>query len=231
MQRNAITPKGERMRRKILYTAAKLFLEKGYTSTTLKQISIDTDIAYGSLIHLFPLKEDLLSGLVSYVLEGQFSLTEKFLQGKTEDKIMLYAAETTLQLYMSESSEHIRDLYAAAYSFPKSSAVIQKMITHKVENIFSEQLPDYHTADFYKLEIATGGIMRGFMTIPCDMWFTMEQKVSAFLETTLLVYRVPNEKIQEAINFVSQFDYPVLAQSAVAKMFHALEEFKLENEI
>lgn len=79
------------------------------------------------------------------------------------------------------------------------------------------------TKDFYEIEIASGGIMRGFMTVPCDMYFTMERKVKRFLETTFLVYRVPDEKIKEAVEFVSQFDYPAIAQNTIDSMFTYLE--------
>ncbi len=214
----------ELLKDKILYCAAKSFLTNGFTDTTLRGLARDANTNYGSIQNLFKTKDDLLCELVKYVLEGQFRATEKFLQDKTDDKILFYAAETTLQLHMAESNEHIRDLYAAAYSLPKSSAIIQKTITGKLENIFSEHLPDLKTQDFYKLEIASGGIMRGFLTIPCDMWFTMDQKVASFLETTFLVYRVPDEKIKEAIEFVSQFDYPSLAQMTIDGMYKFLED-------
>ena len=79
------------------------------------------------------------------------------------------------------------------------------------------------TKDFYELEIASGGIMRGFMTVPCDMYFTMERKVKRFLETTFLIYRVPDEKIQEAVDFVSQFDYETIAQQTIDNMLVYLE--------
>ncbi len=213
----------EILKDKILYCAAKSFLTNGFTDTTLRGLAKDAETNYGSIQNLFKTKDDLLCELVKYVLEGQFRATEQFLKGKTDDKILFYAAETTLQLHMAESNEHIRDLYAAAYSLPKSSAIIQKTITGKLENIFKEHLPNLKTQDFYKLEIASGGIMRGFMTIPCDMWFTMDQKVASFLETTFLVYRVPDEKIKEAIEFVSQFDYPALAQMTIDGMYEFLE--------
>lgn len=147
----------------------------------------------------------------------------------TDDKILTYAAETTLQLHMAESSEQIRDLYAAAYSMPATSSIIQQMITEKLEVIFSELRPELDTKEFYKLEIASGGIMRGFLTIPCDMWFTMEQKVESFLETTFLVYRVPDEKIQQTIDFVKQFNFAEIAQTVINGMLDRLE--KMESDI
>lgn len=60
--------------------------------------------------------------------------------------------------------------------------------------------------------------MRGFMTIPCDMWFTMDKKVNAFLESTFKIYDVGQEKIKEAIEFVKQFDYETIAKNTIDTM-------------
>lgn len=211
------------MKNKILHTTAKLFLKQGYANTTVKEIAAEAEINVGSLVHLFSNKENLMCELVKYVLEAQFDATAEFLKGITEDKILFYAAETTLQLYITEGSEHLRELYSVAYSLPNSSEVIYQTITSKLENIFREHLPDLETKDFYELEIASGGIMRGFMTVPCDMYFTMERKVRRFLETTFLVYRVPDKKIKEAIEFVSQFDYVTIAKQTIDNIVTYLE--------
>ncbi len=214
----------EEMKNKVLYVAAKLFLEKGYTETSLKEISSTAKINIGSLINLFKTKENILCELVEYVLEGQFRATEEFLKNKTDDKILFYAAETTLQLHMAESNEYIRDLYAAAYSMPNTMTLIQQKITGKLEEIFKEQLPTLETKDFFELEIASGGIMRSFMTTPCDMYFTMDRKVRRFIETTLLLYRVSDEKINEANDFVLQFDFESFAKQVIEDMLKYLEE-------
>lgn len=213
----------EAVKSKVLHAAAKLFLEKGYANSTVKDISAEAGVNIGSLIHVFGNKETIMSELVSYVLECQFETTTKLLEGKTDDKILFYAAETILQLYMAESSEHIRELYSVAYSLPHSAEVVYRTITGKLEEIFKEHLPQLETKDFYEYEIASGGIMRGFMTVPCDMYFTMERKVKRFLETTFLVYRVSDEKIQETIDFVSQFDFETIAQNTIDNMFTYLE--------
>lgn len=214
----------EKTRKKILFAAATSFLDIGYTATTIKNIAKKAEVSTGTLQNIFKTKEDILSDLVSFVLEGQFEATKGFLKELAKDKILFYAAETTLQLYMAESSEKIRDLYSSAYSLPKTTQAIQHTITEKLEDVFKEHLPDLETKDFFKLEIASGGIMRGFMMIPCDIWFTMDQKVASFLETTFRVYCVPDEKIQEAIKFVSQFDYPKLAQDTIDSMLSFLED-------
>ena len=208
---------------KVLFAAAKLFLENGYSHTSTREIARAADIDVSAMNRHFHTKGGILAELVKYVLEGQFTATRKKLAGITDDKLLFYAAETTLQLYMAESSENIRDIYVEAYSLPETSAIIRQTITGKLEDIFKEHLPDLATRDFYKLEIASGGIMRGFLTVPCDMWFTMEQKVEAFLKCTFKIYDVPEEKIREAVAFVSAIDFKQFAQMTIDEMLKFLE--------
>lgn len=215
--------KKEETKSKILHTAAKMFLEKGYNYTTMNELAKNAGITYGELFRVGVDKENILCELVAYVLEGQFESTKKLLEGITDDKILFYAAETTLQLYMAESSEHMREMYNVSYSLPHSAQIIFKTITGKLEEIFKDYLPELETKDFYELEIASAGIMRNFMSVPCNMYFTMDRKVRRFLETTFLVYRVSDEKINEAIDFVSKFDFKEIASQVIDKMLSYLE--------
>lgn len=217
----------EAIKAKILNASAKMFLTDGYDKSTVRKIAEVTGLNLGSVMYVFKTKESVVCELVSYVLEGQFEFTEKLLDGKTDDKILFYAAETTLQLYMAESNEHVRKLYNVAYSLPNSSEIIYHTITAKLENIFGDTLPDWQTKDFYEREIASAGVMRNYMSVPCDMYFTMDRKIRAFLEATLLLYRVPDEKIRECIAFVSQFNFEALAKKVIDGMLVYLE--KSEN--
>ena len=216
--------KTDEVKRKSLHAAAKLFLSKGYTNSTVRDIAAEAGVGLSAMIRACGSKEDIMCELVAFVLEGQFESTHKLIDGVTQDKILFYAAECTLQLHMAESSEHIREMYAASYSFPKSSTIIYRTITEKLEDIFHAYRPELETKDFYELEIASAGIIRNFMTVPCDLYFTMDRKVARFLETVLLIYRVPDEKIKEAIAFVSQFDYPTIANTVVSQMLGYLEQ-------
>ncbi len=213
----------ETMRSRILHSAARLFLEKGYHESTTREIARQAGVNVSAMNRLMKSKENILSELVKYVIESQFESTQQLLQGVTDDKILFYAAETTLQLYMAESSEHIRELYAVSYSLSHTTDIIQHTITKKLEIIFGEHLPHLEEKDFFELEIASGGVMRSFMTKPCDMYFTMERKVRRFLEATFLIYRVPQAKIDEAIEFVSRFDFKAIAEKVIGNMLSYLE--------
>lgn len=217
--------KYEEVRKRLLNSAMKLFLKKGYSATTLKELAADAGTNTGVLMRIFGNKENILAVLVKYVLNEQFTYAAEMIKNKTEDKILFYATETSLQLHIVEYSENIRDIYGMAYSLPTTTQIIQQTITNKLEHIFKEHLPHLETKDFYELEIASGGIMRGFMTVPCDMYFTMERKIKRFLETTFLVYRVPDEKIKEATEFVSQFDF----EETAARIVNQILEKAAEN--
>jgi len=223
MSEKSIHARQERAKSKVLHAAARLFLEKGYTETTLRELSAASGVNYGSLTFAFRNKENILSELVGFVLDGQFEFTDKLLFGKTDDKILFYAVETTLQLHLAESSEHMRELYSLAYSQSASSDIIYNKITKKLSEIFGDRYPDYTQGQFYEKELASAGIMRNYMTRPCGIYFTMDRKVSAFLENTFLLYEVPREKIEEAVRFVSQFDFTVLAKEVTDNMLTYLE--------
>lgn len=224
MDQKTIQRTSEENKQLVLHTAARLFLQKGYTATTLRQIAKEAGVNIGSVMYLYESKENILCDLVSFVMGGQFAETERLLAGKTEDMLLFWAAETTLQLYIAESSEHIRELYLAAYSHSKSSSLIYQYVAEKMQVYFKAYYPEYEFKDFYELEIATGGIIRGFMSVPCDMYFTMQRKVKRYLETAFLVYKAPEQKIQEAINFVSQIDFEAAAPQVIEHLLAALDK-------
>lgn len=217
-------------RKLVLYTAARMFLEKGYEAASVRQIASAAGINVNTMVHDFGAKENLLCELVEYVLKGQFSTTKKLLLGMTEDSTLYYAAETALQLHMAECSEAARNLYRSAYSLSLPSELIQRNVAEKLTSVlFREYLPDYSLEDFYRLEIASGSMIWGYMAIPCDEEFTIDQKVDCFLDAALRIYRVPEEKIAEAKAFVKRFDYPSIAKQTIADMLTFLEKPEQED--
>lgn len=212
----------EKIRARVLYAAAKLFLEKGFVMATVKDIAEEAEVNKSTLMYIFRSKEEILSALVAFVLEGQFETVTALLKGKTEDKILFYATEAAFQLHLAETGEHIRELYTSSYSLPKSTASVQNTFAEKLEEIFGPYLPGYEGKDFFEMEIALSGVMRGFMTEPCDRYFTMERKVARFLECAFRLFKIPEEKTREAIAFVAAFDLDTLAKETLDKMLSYL---------
>ena len=207
----------------VLHSASKLFIERGYHNTRIKDIASQAGVSYNEVFRILEDKETILCELVGLVLECQFETSKKILKNVTEDKILFYAFETVLQLNIAESKEHIREMYSVSYSLMNSSKVIYKTITSKLMDVFKSHLPHLEEKDFYELEIDSAGIMRGYLTIPCDMYFTMDRKVRKFLETTFKIYDVSKEKIEEAIEFVSKFNFNEIAIDVINNLFEYLD--------
>lgn len=209
-------------RDKVLYAAATLFWEKGYEKTAIVDIAARAGVNRGSVLFAIKSKENLLRTLVSYVLESTFSSSAS-LVGETGDPVLSYTVETALQLYMAESREEVRELAAVAYTLPSTSELIFRKSAKRLMELFKPCNPDWEERDFYEREIASGSIMRGYMAKPCDLYFTMERKMRVFLETTLAIYHVPEEKAGEAMEFLAGFDFEEIAARAIEMMLDVLK--------
>ena len=177
---------------KVLRAAVALFLEKGYTRTTTGEIAKAAGIGQSSFFHVFPSKEALLLELVKRMFSGQFALAGQ--HSGEQDPVLLYAVETALQLHIAELTEPLRKLYVTAYTLPSTSAYLHRSTAKRLEGIFGDDLPDAEAKDFYEMEIASTGMMRSFVAVPCDMYFTVERKIARFLECALKLYNVPPER-------------------------------------
>lgn len=65
-------------------------------------------------------KEGVLLELVRQMFAGQFRSAERLI-GPDADPLLLYAAETAMQMHLAELSEPLRELYVTAYTLPSTS--------------------------------------------------------------------------------------------------------------
>ena len=220
-------PKGKLLnglvtQQKVLRSAVALFLEKGYTRTTTGEIATAAGIGQSSFFHVFPSKEALLLELVQRMFAGQFDLAGQ--HSGAEDPVFLYAVETALQLHIAELTEPLRELYVMGYTLPSTSAFIYRSTAARLQKIFGEYLPNAEPKDFYEIEIASGSIMRGFMSVPCDVYFTMEAKISRFLDCSLKLYDVPKEKRAAITAAVLRMDLHTMASGIIQKTVQQAEK-------
>lgn len=177
---------------KMLCAAVKLFLKKRYEGTTTAEIARAAGMTPSSFFRAFPSKEALLLELDKRMFSGQFALAEQ--HSAAQDPVLLYAVETAIQLHIAELTESLRELYVTAYTLPSTSAYLYRSTAKRLEGIFGDYLPDAEAKDFYEMEIASAGMMRSFMAVPCDVYFTVERKIARFLECALKLYNVPPER-------------------------------------
>ena len=132
--------------------------------------------------------------------------------------------ETALQLHIAELTEPLRELYVMAYSLPSIAAYLYKSTTKRLQVIFGPYLPEAQPKDFYEMEIASGSIMRGFMSVPCDLYFTMDAKLSRFLDCSLKLYNIPAQQRAAITAAVLKMDLHTMAVGMIQTTIRQAEE-------
>ena len=204
----------EQTRAQVLRYAVELFLEQGYQETTLDQIAQRIDRTKGAVLRAYPDKESILYALVTHMFRVQFS-TARSLLGEKADPLLVYCVETAMQLHICELGEPLRDLYTSAYTLPTTSDFIYRSTAQELRLIFGKYLPDAAQSDFYELDLVSGGVMRGLMARKCDMYFTIEKKITLFLRCVLKIYDVPAQERETVIPQVLAMDLGAMARSTV----------------
>lgn len=210
------------IRRKILIASTELFMEKGYERTTVQDIAKLSGIPKAKIFYEMKSKEEILGALVTRYLDGVTKASDAVTTKLTEDKMLILVANEVLQLCMAEQSEDMRNLYLAGYSLPKTSEAVLLRRTNIMYDAFGRQYPQMQIKDFYEIEIAAMGIMRAYMSVPCDLYFTLEAKVNRFTNVLLRIYNVSEEKINEVHGFLTQIDFESVANEAIESVFRDL---------
>lgn len=223
-----LQPKGIARRNKMLLAAIQLFLDQGYEKTTTAQIARAAEMSPTSFFAAFENKEALLLTLTQIMFENQFAKARAF--AKDMEPLMVYCLETSLQIYITELSEPLREIYVMAYTLPSTTEYILKSTAVQIKAIFSPFMPEAEDKDFYEMDIASGSIMRGFMARKCDMYFTVQKKIERFLECCLKLYDVPKEKRASLIEAVLAFDLHSVAKRLIDEII-AKAETGLEKAI
>ena len=115
--------KGIASRNRMIHAAMGLFLDQGYEKTSTASIAVAAGMSPSTFFSAFDTKEELLLALVKIMFDGQFSRAGELLGG-SGDPVMLYAAETALQLHITELSAPLREIYVDAYTLPETSEYI-----------------------------------------------------------------------------------------------------------
>lgn len=222
----------EATKNRILSTCVRLFLEQGYYKTTLSQIVKESGVSFSSFQNIFHTKDGVLLDLTEFMFASQFEAARS-LEHPEVKPIFVYAAETAIQMTLTELNENLREIYVEVYSQPASAECIYRHTAAELAQIFHAYNPAYTESDFYELDIGSAGIMRSYMARACDQYFTLEKKLSRFLTLALRVYNVPEQEIEEAVAFVLGLDIQAVSAQIMQKLFESLAvrfDFELKKE-
>lgn len=214
-------PSGLLTQQKMLRSAATQFLEKGYDGATTAEIARNAGMTPSSFFRAYPSKEALLLEFVKWIFVGQYDLAQKI--SGSDDPMVICAVEAGLELHTAEMSEQLRELYVTAYSLPTTSVYIYRVMSERLYQAFKHQQSDAKAKDFYEMEIASASMIRGYMAVPCDMYFTIEAKIIRFLDCALKLYNTEESERKRIIDFTLSLDLRSIAENIVDSTIKKVE--------
>lgn len=197
--------KSKLTRLEIIQVASHLFLEKGYSNTSVKAISNELDMSTGNLTFYFPSKEDLLAVLVHMLCDFQWKMME-YEAGEGVSSIMAICLELTAMAAMSEESEIAKDLYLSAYSSPISLEIIRKNDASRAKKVFKDYCCDWTDEQFAEAETLVSGIEYATLMTTADS-ASLELRIEGALNNILTIYGVPEDLRKKKITKVLEMDY------------------------
>ena len=185
------------------------------------QIFKEAQVSSGSFQNLFRSKDGVLLELVNFMFENQFGMARS-VAGAELPPVYVYAAETALQIALTELNENLRQIYLEAYTQQRLLDYIQRATAKELHRIFGSYQTELTKQDFYELELGTAGLMRGYMANPCTADFPLERKLEKFLTLALRGYKVPEKELQQVLSFLAGLDIRGIAQKAMEELFRQL---------
>lgn len=88
-------------RKRILSVCVRLFIEKGYLSTTMAEIAKESGVSNSSFQNLFHSKSGVLMELIEFMFGNQFGMARKIVDYGLKP-IYIYAVETSIQMTLTE---------------------------------------------------------------------------------------------------------------------------------
>ncbi len=219
-------------KKRILTVCVKLFLEQGYKKTTVAEIVHKAAVSNSIFQNIFRAKDGVLTELAEFMFSNQFSMARGVV-GTQLPPVYVYAAETAIQMTLTELNENLREIYVESYTHSEVSEFIFRATARELYRIFGPYQPELTEEDFYALELGSAGLMRGCMVRSCDGTLTLEKKLRMFLTLSLRGYKVPEEEVRQILRFVEGLDIRTVAEQVMQKLFQALAmhyEFSLSEE-
>ena len=194
----------------IIQCATPMFLERGYTASSTKQIADELDIGTGNLTYFFPTKEHLLAVLVDMLCDFQWKLMEKE-ANDGYSSIMAICLELTTMAAACESDEKVKDFFLSAYASPLCLGVIRKNDVRRAKEVFRQYRPDWTDEQFAEAEILVSGSEYATLMTAGDP-VPLETRIAGALNNIHGIYGVPREIREAKLNRVFSMDYLCLGR-------------------
>lgn len=185
--------------------ANRMFLERGFSNTSVKAIAQELGISTGHITFYYPTKEHLLAILVEKLCAFQWQMMNQTVdEGKTS--LMAICLELVAMAAICEENEIAKDFYLSSYTNPMCLEIIRRSDTRRAKEVFSEYCTGWNEEDFAEAETLVSGIEYAtLMTTPASA--SLEVRIAGALNQIMTLYNVPADVRKMKIDKVLAMDY------------------------
>lgn len=214
--------KGKGTKLEIIKVASRMFLEEGYSNTTIRAIATELGISPGHLMFYFPTKDHLLAEVVDMLCDFQWKLIKR-ITDEGASQLMAICFELTTMAAACEDSEIARDLYISSYTHPLTLEKIRKNDAERAHDIFGEYCSGWTDTQFLEAETLISGIeystlMKTESSSPLDV------RISGALNALMTIYNVPEEIRRDKIRKALSMDYRAMGRQILSEFITYVNE-------
>ncbi len=193
----------------IIQTGTKLYLEHGFTNTSNSMICKALDISNGQLTFHFPTKEHLLAVLVEELCDFQWKIINDAPE-KGESPLLAICLELAAMASICRENKIAKDFYLSSYTLPMTFKIISNNDVERAKTVVGRFCTDWTHEQFKRINDIVLGIEMITLMNADDDSDSLENRISAALNSILLLYQVPESFRKMKIQKVLNMDYTAL---------------------
>lgn len=187
------------VRSRVLDTARRLFIERGYEQTTIREISVASGVSSGSIYHFFSDKEGVFLHLTLEVFEGTLQAAASA-AARYRDPHLSLSLKWAFLIRLISADRRLAELFSVAYRSWKISQALLRVATQRHQELLGPGLEDWDQERFFVATLVLAGVLSALVDERVNLdTLTEEKRVRALLSTALPAFGVLPEKVQGLI--------------------------------
>ena len=212
----------------IVRVATGMFLERGYSNTSVRAIANNLNISSGNVTFYFPTKEHLLAVMTELLCDFQWCMMQKELdEGRTS--LMAICLELVAMAAICQENETAKDLYLAAYTNPLSLEIIRRNDARRAKEVFGEYCTNWTDEQFREAEVLVSGIEYATL-MTTDYTVPLEVRIVGALNQIMVLYNVPQEVRDVKIRKVLAVDYGSIGRRIFTEFTEYIDQINKQSE-
>jgi len=206
----------------IIRVASRLFLEEGYSVTSVRQIGEKVGISSGNVMFHFPTKEHLLAQLVDMLCDFQWKLMENEADDSS-DSVMPICIELMSMVTACEENEIAKDFFISAYQSPMTLEIIRKNDLERSKKVYTDYCKNWTEYQYIEAETLVSGIEYATL-MTTDNSAPLDIRISGALNQIMSIYGVPEETRNAKIARMLDMDYRAIGQRILKEFIDYVEK-------